>query len=134
MTNDELLQRFEAGTLAGRDFHHRDHVKLTWLYLCRYPVLEVLVRLPAGLRRLAEAAGKPGLYHETITWAHVLLIRERMARAGHARDWDAFAQANADLLAWPSGALRCYYREETLRSDLAREVFVLPDRRAPVGA
>src|SRR5262249_24114314 len=43
--------------------------------------------------------GKPGLYHETITWAFVLLVQERRAPRGD-EDWAAFAARNADLLAW----------------------------------
>ena len=78
--------------------------------------------------RAAEAAGKPGLYHETITWAYVLLVHERRAATG-AEDWPAFAARNPDLLAWKPSVLEArYYREETLWSDRARETFVLPDR------
>jgi hypothetical protein len=128
VTDDELLERFGAGTLSGRDFHHADHVKVVWLSLRRYPVLEVLARVSAGLRALAGAADKPGLYHETITWAFVFLIHERLARTGHDQGWEEFARANADLLEWKNGILSAYYRDETLHSDLARRAFVLPDR------
>jgi hypothetical protein len=62
-----------------------------------------------------------------ITCAYFFLIRERMARC-EAADWDEFAQQNADLLAWKDGILSRYYREATLKSDLARTVFVLPDK------
>ncbi|MGB7599858.1 MAG: hypothetical protein WBM24_06115 [Candidatus Sulfotelmatobacter sp.] len=43
-------------------------------------------------------------------------------------DWEEFARHNPDLLIWKDGILSRYYREATLRSDLARNVFVLPDR------
>jgi hypothetical protein len=132
VSDDEFLQRFEAGSLPPGGFHHADHVKVVWLYLQRFPVPEVLVRLSVGLRALAAAAGKPWLYHETITWAYVFLIRERMARAGHDEGWAEFTRAHADLLDWKDSLLRTYYREETLRSDLARRVFVFPDKRTPV--
>jgi len=83
----------------------------------------------AALNRFAAARGKASLYHETITWAFMFLIRERMART-RAANWQEFAQQNADLLEWKGGVLSRYYREETLASDLARSVFVLPDPRA----
>jgi hypothetical protein len=69
-----------------------------------------------------------GLYHETITWAYLLLINERMERGGRQRCWQKFASANADLLTWRPSILQEYYRTETLGSDLARCVFLLPDR------
>ena len=46
----------------------------------RFPGLEGIRRFSEGLERFAAASGKPGLYHETITWAFLLLIGERLAR------------------------------------------------------
>jgi hypothetical protein len=130
MTDDEFLRRFEDCTLANTAFHHRDHVRLGWLYLRRYPALEALARFTEGLKRFAAANGKPGLYHETITWAYLLLIHERMAR-DETDSWEDFAQRNPDLLVWKPSVLDRYYEKETLGSELARRVFVLPDRRHP---
>jgi len=121
-----FIAAFEAGTPGA--FHHADHVRLAWLYLRRYPVLEALGRFGEGLRRFAAHHGKPGLYHETITWAYLLVIHERIARAEAPESWPAFAERNPDLLAWPSPILKALYRDETLWSDLARRVFVMPDR------
>jgi hypothetical protein len=128
MTDDELMGRFEDGTLPGELFHHSDHVRVAFLYLCRCTALEALERFSNSLVRFAEAKGKPGLYHETITWAFLLLIRERMARSGVPQTWTQFAAANPDLLNWEENILRKYYRSETLSSDLARKIFVFPDK------
>ncbi len=128
MTDDEFLASFEDGRLADGGFHHADHVRMAFLYLRRYPAPEALDRFSAALARLAAAKGKPERYHETITWAFVLLIRERMARAGRSQTWTEFQDANADLLNWNDNVLKRYYRDETLSSDLARRTFVLPDK------
>jgi hypothetical protein len=128
MTDDEFIARFEDGSLASESFHHSDHVKMAFLYLGRYPVLEALERFSTSLIRFADAKGKPGLYHETITWAFLLMIRERIARAGSEQSWSQFAAANADLLDWNENILKKYYRSETLSSDLARRTFLFPDK------
>lgn len=127
MTDAEFLGSFEDCTLPNTSFHHRDHVRLGWLYLRRYPALEALARFTEGIKRFAAANGKPGLYHETITWAYLLLIHERMARSEDGT-WEEFAQRNPDLLVWNPSVLDRYYEKETLGSELARRVFVLPDR------
>jgi hypothetical protein len=131
MTDDEFIATFESASLDGASFHHVDHVRMGFLYLCRYPVLQSLERFSASLVRLAAALGKPGLYHETITWAFLLLIRERMVRAGRHQSWMEFAAANQDLTTWEHNILRKYYREETLSSALARSTFVFPDKISP---
>jgi hypothetical protein len=128
MTGDELIKQFEDGTTAADSFHHTDHVRLAFEYLRRYPVFEALERFSNALKRFAAVQGKPHLYHETITWAFLLLIRERIARAGRAQNWEEFASQNADLLIWKDGVLTTLYRRETLDSDLARHIFILPDQ------
>ena len=125
-----LLREFERGTLPPSAFHHREHVRVAWLYLKAQPPLTALDRFAEGLKRFAAAQGHAGLYHETITWAYLLLIRERMEREGSGATSEEFAERNPDLLAWKPSILDRYYRPETLGSELARRVFVLPDRAA----
>jgi hypothetical protein len=126
VSDTELLAAFADGTLDAAAFHHRDHVRVAWLHLERYAPALALERFSAGLRRLAAAAGKPDRYHETITWAYLLLINERRERAGRATTWEEFAAENADLLGWNPSILDTYYPAEVLASDLARRAFVLP--------
>jgi hypothetical protein len=128
MTGDELIAQFENGTTPADTFHHADHIRLAFEYLCRYSMLDALGRFSAALKRFAAAQGKAQRYHETITWAYMVLIRERIARAGRAQTWEEFAECNPDLLVWKGGALATLYRQKTLDSDLARHTFILPDR------
>ena len=133
MTDAEFMRSFEAGTIAGDSFHHRDHVRAAWLFLRHYSVLEALRRFTEGLKRIAAVQGKAGLYHETITWSYIFLIRERMQRMPDGQCWEEFGSENADLFDWKNNILKSYYHEETLNSELARGIFVLPDRERPVG-
>ncbi|MGC1414909.1 MAG: hypothetical protein WA817_06495 [Candidatus Acidiferrum sp.] len=128
MTEQEWMERFEEATLPNGSFHHADHVKMAFLYLRRYPPIGALERFSSALSRFAAAHGKPELYNETITWAFLLLIRERMARASCDQAWAEFSAANADLLDWNDNILKRYYRPETLRSGLAKRVFLFPDK------
>jgi hypothetical protein len=128
MSNEELILRFETDTLPEHSFHHADHVRLAFAYLSLYPVLHALDRFSCALKRFAAARGKSELYNETITHAYFFLIRERMARSASA-DWDEFASRNPDLLTWKNGILTRYYNQDTLQSDLARAVFLFPDKR-----
>jgi hypothetical protein len=127
MTTKQLIQRFETGDVPADSFHHADHVQLAFAYLSVCPPLEALGKFAEALKRYAEARGKSGLYHETITHAYFFLIRERMARTPRL-GWDEFARRNPDLLEWKPGILSRYYHEATLKSDLARGVFLFPDK------
>jgi hypothetical protein len=122
----EFVAQFEACTLPPAQFHHRNHVRLAWLYLKEAPLLEALSRFRTSLQRYARSLGASAKYHETITFAFLFLIHERMHRA-EAATFDEFADANGELF---DAILLRYYREETLGSELARRVFVWPDRVA----
>ncbi len=127
MTDAELIHQFETDTLPDDSFHHADHVRLAFAYLSQYPVLEALEKFAAALKRYATARGQSQLYNETITLAYFFLIRERIARSA-TDNWEQFAVRNSDLLVWKNGILTRYYQEGTLQSDLARTVFLFPDK------
>lgn len=130
MTTPDLVSRFEDCTLPASEFHHAEHVRVAWHYLREEAlVIDALRRFVTSLRRFAAHNGSPGLYHETITWAYLVIIHERMLN-DPAADWTRFAEANTDLLTWTPSILDRYYTRETLFSDLARSTFVLPDRLA----
>jgi hypothetical protein len=122
MNDAELLAAFEDTTLEP--FHHADHIRMAWIYLRKYGLLEAITRFIGGLKRYAESRGVPDRYHETITLAFLLLVYERMAPD---EPWDAFAARHDDLLRWNPSALASYYRAETLATNDARARFVLPD-------
>jgi hypothetical protein len=126
MADDEFISGFENCAIPAAIFHHEQHVRVVWLYLQRYPLLEALTRFSENLKRFAAANGKPNLYHETITWAYVFLIHQRIQRDGE-KSWDEFKKANPDLLDWKDNILKSYYSDRTLQSDLARKAFVFPD-------
>lgn len=123
MPDRELVEALESCTLPAALFDHREHVRLAWLYLREQPLLEALPRFVTSLKRYAGSLGASTKYHETITWAFMFLIHERMQR-DPIDSFEEFATANADLL---GPILQRYYRSETLASDLARGTFVMPD-------
>jgi hypothetical protein len=129
VAEDELLLRaFEDGTLDAGAFGHRRHLHVAWAVLRRRPFVEALAWYRDGLLRLVERVGARDKYHETVTCAMMTLVHERMRRGGE-ETWEEFASANPDLFEWSGGGpLARYYERETLDSELARSVFVLPDR------
>jgi hypothetical protein len=127
ISDSALVEGFLDTSLPVEAFHHAQHVRCAWLFVQRHGMPGALEAFPVALRRFADAKGATRLYHETITWAFLLVIHERQQRL-QAPNWPAFAEANADLLAWKPSVLDRLYTAETLASDLARRAFVMPDR------
>ena len=126
----ELLDKFIDTTLPSDQFHHQQHVQVAWLFVRKFGMPRALSEFTKALKRFADAKGATGLYHETITWAFLLLIADRQAQ-GAAETWEAFADANPDLLVWKPSILNRYYSKELLSSELARKTFLMPDLLRP---
>ena len=127
MTDDDFAQEFALGNIAPADFDHTAHLRAAFCLLRRSAFLEACIAMRAGLQDLARRAGRPGLYHETITIAFMSLVAQRAAsQPGVA--WDDFVAAHPDLR--DRALLGRWYRRETLESAQARERFVMPDAEA----
>jgi hypothetical protein len=126
MDPQQLFDSFVDTSLPADQFHHPQHVQVARLFVLKYGMPAALSEFTAAIRRFADAKGATGLYHETITWAFLLIIAERQARSG-AVTWEEFAAAHPDLLIWKPSILERYYSKELLASDLARRTFLMPD-------
>ena len=128
ITDAELFERFDSALLPKEDFGHREHVRTAFVYLSRYPDLaEAALHFRRALRRYAMAQGVPGLFHETLTWAYLALINERIGQGRGGSGSVEFLERNPDLLSHRDGLLARYYDvPATTSSPLARQVFVLP--------
>jgi hypothetical protein len=125
---DLLLRReFESRTLRNEAFRHREHVRLTWIYLTSDSPEVVATRLCASLLALATSHGVGQRFHHTLTVAWVRIIES--ARREHPDlPFDALAQACPFLL--DKDMPLTYYSRETLFSDEARQQWVEPNLRA----
>lgn len=127
MDDEELVTAFESLTLAPGDFHHREHVRLGFALLVRERDLATAaLRFRTALRKFTAHVGAENKYHETITWAYLTIIAERMAARTFASSQELLA-AHPDLLDHKTGAIAAHYDVSALLADThARTAFVLP--------
>jgi hypothetical protein len=128
MSDDEFLTAFESCTLD--EFHHRDHLKIAYLYLLKHPVDEAITKVSSGLKALAAAWGAPVNelergYHETITQAWVRLVSATISKHGIAQSADAFCEQQPWLM--QKSLLERYYSRECLFTWEAKREFIEPD-------
>lgn len=123
MTHEEFARAFENCELSNECFHHRDHIRLAWIYFRRYGETEGTRRIADSIQRFAAHAGKSEKYHHTITVAWMRLV----ASAGRSEDgdFDAFLRRFPELL--DKSALKKFYSDAVLNSEMARTAYVEPD-------
>ena len=126
MSDEEFTRAFESCELAETCFHHRDHVRLAWIYFHRYGAREAEARIGEAIRRFAAHLGKAEKYHQTMTVAWMRLVAD--AARGSDGNFEEFARKNPGLL--DKSALSEYYSSAVLDSDRARRAFVEPDLKS----
>jgi hypothetical protein len=119
MTDAEFLNAFEATTLEP--FHHRDHLRVAWLYLRHYGEAGTRARLGPAIFSYAAARNVAYKYHETITQTWIQLVS-----AINADSFDRMLLEHPHLL--DKNLLNRYYSPELLQSQKARERWLEPDR------
>jgi len=133
MKDSELRAAFEDGSLDPDLFDHRNHLRLGWLYLQDCSPALAIDNFTRGLRRYTRSVGAQMKYNETITWFYMLAIAERRLKYP-ADSFEDFIARNSDLNTPGAPLLKRSYMPETLNSDLAREVFLLPDASSGTSA
>jgi hypothetical protein len=131
-----MMAAFENGTLDPAQFNHRLHLSLAWSYLQRDGFPEGALRFRQHLKTYVAKVGAGGKYHETITWAYMVLLNEELSlRSPAGESFDTMIQRRPDLLDHRNGAIARCYEKSQLDSPEARRVFLLPvremERRAP---
>ncbi len=136
LPNDNgFLASFEARTLDA--LPHRDHIKVAYLYLLRYPLDDAIVKVRTGLQALAIAWDAPTDnlekgYHETMTQAWVRLVHLTLNDGGAAECADAFCDQYPKLM--QKTFLDLFYSREHLMTWEAKRQFVEPDRAPFISA
>jgi hypothetical protein len=132
MTDDELLQRFEAQALSRQEWTHRCHVKVAYLYLSRHPFAEALARIRQGIQALNKAnkvpEGPASGYNETTTVAFAHLIAATIEAYGAtlpAASAEEFCDRQPQLLS--PHILRFFYSPERRMDPRAKTQFLEPD-------
>lgn len=133
VSDEEFMRAFEACDPALR-FTHEQHLRAGFWYLQREPLGHAAERFKAALLRLAGSRSMPDLFHETITWAYMVLLNEKRCELGAGATFDDIKARWPELLDHRDGALRRLYTRDELESAEARRVFCLPRQSAQPAA
>ena len=126
-TDSEFCEAFEALKIPNELFHHREHIRLAWIYYCKLSQKEALLQVEKGIRVFAKHHGAAEKYHHTITLAWMRLVWHAARHAPNARDFQTFTAAHPEL--FRAERLEDYYSPAQLKSDAARRDWIEPDLR-----
>ena len=124
-SDEEFLRAFEDLSFPAELFHHREHVRVAWLYLKSSDATRASERMAAGILRFANHHGATQKYHHTVTLAWVRLVAAALVETPDGYNFEQFLGARPEL--GDKDLLGKYYSERLLQSAAARESWVEPD-------
>lgn len=125
MTDDDFVTAFLSGSLPPTQFHHRDHLRLTWALVRLTGVEAAMKRITSGIRYFATQHGQDEKYHETMTRFWVRIVGHMVAARPDITMFDDFLATFPMLL--DKDLPYRHWRRETMLSPDARAHWVEPD-------
>jgi hypothetical protein len=103
MSDDEkFLEQFEATTWPLEEWHHRQPIKIAYLYLCCHPFETAVAKICKGIKKFNAAhkvsEGIDRGYHETMTQAWMHLVNCTFQEFGPSESANAFVDKHTQLL------------------------------------
>jgi hypothetical protein len=129
MDDEEFLNQFEDCSWPFDEWHHRQHVKIAYLYLRKYSLDQAIARMREHIKRFNAAHRVPEAvdrgYHETLTQAWMRLVHFTLCEYGAAAHADEFFDQHPQL--WQMKVLRFFYSSDRLLSAQAKKEYLPPD-------
>ena len=124
-SDEDFLRAFEDLSFPADQFHHREHIRVAWLYLKSSDATRAAERMSDGIRRFANHHGATQKYHHTLTLAWMRLVAAALVEAPAGHNFMQFLAEYSEL--GDKELLKKYYSPELLQTNAAREGWVLPD-------
>jgi transketolase len=129
LEDTDFIAQFEATTWPYALWRHRQHIKVAYIYLRRYPLEVAQQRVRERIKAYNASKNLPdGLttgYHDTMTQAWMHLVYFTLCEYGPAENADAFFDQHPQF--WGKKALRFFYTKERFVTMEAKTAFVPPD-------
>ena len=124
-SDEDFLRAFEDLSFPADQFHHREHLRVAWLYLKSSDATRAAERMSAGIRRFANHHGANEKYHHTVTLFWMRLVAVALVETPDGCAFDEFLAAHPEL--GDKHLPANYYSPDLLASRAARDGWVEPD-------
>ena len=125
----DFLQQFLSHGIAPAQFHHRDHLRLAYIFLIEHGSENAYAAFREALQDfLAHHGIDPTKYHATLTQAWLLAVCHFMEVSAPVAGSEEFVDSHPVLL--EPAVMFTHYSRDLIKSDGARAAFVEPDIQA----
>ncbi|MCH9813797.1 MAG: hypothetical protein K0U47_07615 [Epsilonproteobacteria bacterium] len=122
----DYLESFHTRTLDLSQFHHREHLQITYTLLIDKSIEESYQAIKEGILNILHDVGVDTTkYHESMTYGWVKIVKYFMIKTPPCESFDAFIVQNEQLL--DMDILYQYYSKTLIQREEARLKILPPD-------
>lgn len=124
-----FIKKFESAAWPMDEWHHKEHIKIAYLYLVAHGFERALGKMRAGILALNAfhkvPEGPLRGYHETMTQAWLRLVHVILSEYGPAETGDLFYEQHPELS--QKKTLRLFYSADRMKDPRGKLEFLEPD-------
>jgi len=93
-SDEDFLRAFEDLSFPADLFHHREHIRVAWLYLKSTDASRAAELMSEGIRRFANHQGATQKYRHTLTLAWMRLVAAALVETPEGWPFERFLSAH----------------------------------------
>jgi len=122
----EYLENFKATSIDLSSFHHKEHIQITYTLLIDNSINNTYLCIKNGILNILKSLDiDTSKYHETMTYAWILIVKSFMNNTQECNNFEEFISKNKMLL--DTDILYKYYSTKLLQTEKARIQILNPD-------
>ncbi len=126
LSDDEFVDQFENLTLRPALFSHEAHLRLAFVYLRNFSIIEAIDKIRNGILSFDRKHGDGSKYHETLTVAAVHVINH-FRQKQEIHDFSSLLKAYPRLKKDFKQLLLTHYSEKRLFAKDSKYCYLEPD-------
>ncbi len=126
MTARQLIEKFENQEFKGDDFHHLEHLKVAWHYICHETLSVAKQKFHSNVFALVKKLDAEDKYHRTLTDFMLDYLFHLRAYLG-TDCWQRLEQESLLVIQDAKKLISYYYSDKVIWSEEAKATYVEPD-------
>lgn len=126
LSEEEFLRQFTDCTLDPSIFSHEAHLRLAWINIRKYGIVQATANIQSQLLKFVEALGEKDKYNKTVTLAALFIVNHFIQRS-NSDNFSDFISGFPKLKTDFKGLIASHYSIDVFTSSKAKTEYLEPD-------
>lgn len=126
LSDEEFLRQFTHCTLNPSIFSHEAHLRLAWVNIREYGIVQATANIQSQLLKFVEAIGEKGKYNKTVTIAGLFIVNQ-FIQCSNSDNFTDFISGFPKLKTDFRGLIASHYSIDIFTSQKAKTEYLEPD-------